>query len=112
MINSIFKYIPLSIRPLLFSLGALGFLFPSVSETTFLFCLKPDVNPLTISRSSDNQILTDNDELNEFFMNSGVANIEKWISPFSSIFKIILVLFISIALVTLIYKTLRKLIIN
>ena len=79
MINSIFKYIPLSIRPLLFLLGALGFLFPSVSETTFLFCLKPDVDPLTISRSSDNQVLTDNDELNEFFINSGVANIEKWI---------------------------------
>ena len=79
MTNSILKYIPLSIRPLLFLLGALGFLFPNISETTFLFCLKSNVDPLVISRSSDNQILTDNDELNEFFVNNDIVNIEKWI---------------------------------
>jgi len=47
-----------------------------------------------------------------FFLGDQYANIEQWISPFSSIFKIIIILSISVALVTLIYKTLRKLIIN
>ena len=47
-----------------------------------------------------------------FYLGDNYANIERWISPFSSGFKIIIILFISVALVTLIYKTLRKLIIN
>ena len=47
-----------------------------------------------------------------FFLGDNYGNIEKWISPFSSIFKIIIITFISVALITLIYKTLRKLIIN
>ena len=47
-----------------------------------------------------------------FYLGDNYANIEKWISPFSSIFKIIIIISISVALVTLIYKTLRKLIIN
>ena len=47
-----------------------------------------------------------------FYLGDNYVNIEKWISPFSSIFKLFIVLFISVALVTLIYKTLRKLIIN
>ena len=47
-----------------------------------------------------------------FYLGDNYANIETWISPFSSILKIIIISCISIALVTLIYKTLRKLIIN
>tara|TARA_Y100001970_G_scaffold249759_1_gene320708 strand:- start:4242 stop:7601 length:3360 start_codon:yes stop_codon:yes gene_type:complete len=74
-----FKYIPLGLRPLIFLIGALGFLFPNTSETTFLFCLKPSVEPLVISRSSSDQVLTDNNELNEFFVSNGIVNIEEWI---------------------------------
>ncbi len=47
-----------------------------------------------------------------FYLGDNYVNIEKWISPFSSIFKIIIIVSISVALVTLIYKTLRKIIIN
>ena len=46
------------------------------------------------------------------YLGDNYVNIEKWISPFSSIFKTIIVLTISFAFVTLIYKTLRKLINN
>ena len=38
--------------------------------------------------------------------------LEKWISPFSSIFKAIIILLIGVGLIILIYKTLRKLIVN
>ena len=44
-----------------------------------------------------------------FYLGDNYANIEIWISPVSSIFKRIIVLAISCALITLIYKTLRKL---
>tara|TARA_B100000579_G_scaffold223573_1_gene182942 strand:+ start:369 stop:1025 length:657 start_codon:yes stop_codon:yes gene_type:complete len=47
-----------------------------------------------------------------FYLGDNYANIEKWISPFSSVFKAIIVLIISGALISLIYKTLRKLINN
>tara|TARA_Y100001968_G_scaffold5652_1_gene4955 strand:- start:285 stop:941 length:657 start_codon:yes stop_codon:yes gene_type:complete len=47
-----------------------------------------------------------------FYLGDSYGNIEKWLSPFSSIIKIIIVLMIAVALITLIYKTLRKLIIN
>ena len=47
-----------------------------------------------------------------FYLGDNYANIGTWISPFSSILKIIIILIISMALITLIYKTLRKLIIN
>ena len=47
-----------------------------------------------------------------FILGDNYGNIEKWMSPFSSIFKTIIILFISISFITLIYKTLRKLIIN
>ena len=47
-----------------------------------------------------------------FYLGDNYAQIEKWISPFSSIFKIIIISCIAIALVALIYKTLRKLIMN
>ncbi len=47
-----------------------------------------------------------------FYLGNNYRNIEQWISPFSSIFKTILILIISIAFINLIYKTLRKLIIK
>ncbi len=47
-----------------------------------------------------------------FYLGDNYANIQKWISPFSSIFKTIILLSISTAIIILIYKTLRKLIIN
>ena len=47
-----------------------------------------------------------------FYLGDNYANIETWISPFSSIFKTIIVIIISFALITLIYKTLHKLINN
>ncbi len=47
-----------------------------------------------------------------FYLGDNYANIETWISPFSTIFKIIIISIISIALITLIYRTLRKLINN
>ena len=47
-----------------------------------------------------------------FYLGDNYGNIEKWISPFSSIFKLIILLILSFGLITLIYKTLRKLIIN
>tara|TARA_B100000965_G_C19319050_1_gene637880 strand:+ start:63 stop:719 length:657 start_codon:yes stop_codon:yes gene_type:complete len=47
-----------------------------------------------------------------FYLGDSYGNIEKWISPFSSIFKTIIILSISFALIILIYKTLRKIIIN
>jgi len=47
-----------------------------------------------------------------FYLGDSYGSIQKWISPFSSIFKIIIILIISVSLITLIYKTLRKLIMN
>ena len=47
-----------------------------------------------------------------FYLGDSYRSIEKWISPFSSIFKTIIVLFFCLALITLIYKTLRKLIVK
>tara|TARA_B100000700_G_scaffold299992_1_gene367623 strand:- start:109 stop:765 length:657 start_codon:yes stop_codon:yes gene_type:complete len=45
-----------------------------------------------------------------FYLGDNYSKIEIWISPFSSIFKTMIVLVISGALITLIYKTIRKLI--
>ena len=47
-----------------------------------------------------------------FYLGDNYRSIEKWISPFSSVFKIIIIVSISAVLINLIYKTLRKLIIN
>ena len=47
-----------------------------------------------------------------FYLGDNYAKIGNWISPFSSIFKSLIILSISFALVILIYKTLRKLIIK
>ena len=47
-----------------------------------------------------------------YYLGDNYINIEKWISPFSSFFKIIIIIIIFGAVITLIYKTLRKLINN
>ena len=47
-----------------------------------------------------------------FYLGDSYPKIEIWISPFANVFKIIIILIISMALITLIYKTLRKLMIN
>ena len=47
-----------------------------------------------------------------FYLGDSYVNIEKWISPFSSVFKKIIILIIAVAFINLIYKTLHKLIIN
>jgi len=47
-----------------------------------------------------------------FYLGDGYTNIEGWIRPLSSFFKIIILLLISIALVYIIYKTLRQLIVK
>jgi len=47
-----------------------------------------------------------------YYLGDNYGKIEQWISPFSSIFKTIIVLSISAALIILIYQTLRKLINN
>ena len=47
-----------------------------------------------------------------FYLGDNYANIQTWISPFSTIFKTIIVLILSGVLITVIYKTLRKLINN
>ena len=47
-----------------------------------------------------------------FYLGDNYGNIEQWMSPFSSISKTIIMLIFAVALITLIYKTLRKLIIK
>tara|TARA_Y100001968_G_scaffold153270_1_gene140079 strand:+ start:277 stop:933 length:657 start_codon:yes stop_codon:yes gene_type:complete len=47
-----------------------------------------------------------------FYLGDSYQNIEVWLSPFSSIFKIIILIILSVALITLIYKALRKLIVK
>tara|TARA_Y100001968_G_scaffold153196_1_gene140022 strand:+ start:405 stop:1064 length:660 start_codon:yes stop_codon:yes gene_type:complete len=45
-----------------------------------------------------------------FYLGDRYTNIEQWLSPFSSVFKVIILSVISILLINLIYKTLRKII--
>ncbi len=45
-----------------------------------------------------------------YYLGDSYQTIEKWISPFSNIFKTIILIIISIALMILIYKTLQKII--
>ena len=47
-----------------------------------------------------------------FYLGESYRSIEQWISPFSSVFKGLILFVISIFLINLIYKTLRKLIIK
>ena len=70
------------------------------------------ITPFLIWTSAGSLIWTLFLTITGFYLGDSYRNIEKWISPFSSIFKIIIIIIISFAVITLIYKTLRKLIIN
>ena len=70
------------------------------------------ITPFLIWTSAGSLIWTLFLTITGVYLGDSYRNIEKWISPFSSIFKIIIIIIISFALITLIYKTLRKLIIN
>ena len=73
--------ISLNLKPLILILGALGMLFssePEISEGTFLFCLKSNVEPFEIVRS-ELGVSISHQELNDYFFSRGVVDIEKWI---------------------------------
>ena len=70
------------------------------------------ITPFLIWTSAGSLIWTLFLTITGFYLGDSYRNIEKWISPFSSTFKIIIIIILSIALISLIYKTLRKLINN
>jgi len=73
--------IRLVVKPLIFILGVLSLLLasdPTPRQDVFLFCLKGDVSPLTINKTS-NDFSVDNNQLNDFFADKGISNIEKWL---------------------------------
>ena len=76
------KFIVNLTKPLIFLIGVLSFSFASVnaqwSKESFLFCLKKDVNPLTINKIN-NSISVDIDVLNNFINDEEIVNIESWI---------------------------------
>lgn len=47
-----------------------------------------------------------------FYLGDGYSNIGAWLKPFSSFFKLIILVLISIAFIHIIYKTIRKLIVK
>tara|TARA_B100000965_G_scaffold388435_1_gene392962 strand:+ start:74 stop:730 length:657 start_codon:yes stop_codon:yes gene_type:complete len=47
-----------------------------------------------------------------YYLGDNYRNIAQWISPFSSIFKTVLIVTIAVAFISLIYKTIRKIIMN
>ena len=68
-------------KPLIFILGVLSFCFasePERSDQSFLMCLKSDIAPLNINRSSDS-VSVDFDEINFFIQSENILNIEPWI---------------------------------
>ena len=68
-------------KPLIFILGVLSFCFasePERSGQSFLMCLKSDIAPLNINRSSDS-VSVDFDEINFFIQSENILNIEPWI---------------------------------
>ena len=69
------------IKTILLLAGLVVFAFGEAANTldhTFLFCLKHEILPLQISRSS-NGFIVDNIELNSFFKSYQISNIEPWI---------------------------------
>ena len=70
------------------------------------------ITPFLVWTSAGSLIWTLFLTITGFYLGDSYRNIENWISPFSSFFKTIIVVLISVALIILIYKTLRKLIIN
>ena len=63
----------------LIALSSMGFTrTPEVSKNTFLFCLKKDI-PLLQIDSKNNRVTVDIPELNSFFDQNGIYNIERWL---------------------------------
>ena len=63
-----------NLKPLIIALGALGFLFPNqpiISETSFLFCLKPQVAPFEINRNNDDFVVDNEENLLEIPVSYG-----------------------------------------
>ena len=72
-----------SLRKIMVSLSLLigGFSFiisAEVSKTTFLFCLKPEIEPLSIIKD-DAQLLVDNHILQSFIDDNQIIDIERWL---------------------------------
>ena len=60
-------------------LSSLTILMGSESrQSTFLFCLKPDIQPLSISKSND-RLLVDNSSIQNFIDSHDIENIEPWL---------------------------------
>ncbi|SVE23494.1 uncharacterized protein METZ01_LOCUS476348, partial [marine metagenome] len=73
--------IRIMIKPLVIILGVLSLLLstePIPRQDTFLFCLKGEVEPLTINRFEDG-FTVDNNQLNRFFIDNAISDIEKWL---------------------------------
>ena len=73
--------IRLVIKPLIFILGVLSLLLandPAPRQDVFLFCLRGEINPLTINKSG-NSFSVDNNQLNDFFAEKGINDVEKWL---------------------------------
>ena len=51
---------------------------PQTSENTFLFCLKPNIQPLEITKR-DGELTVNIEELNNLFRSHQVKDIEPWI---------------------------------
>ena len=77
MNNSFFKKVIITLSLLI---GSSGFIFANnISQSTFLFALKHDINPLTISKE-DNILSVDNHAIQSFIDNNNIENIEPWLS--------------------------------
>ena len=61
-------------------IGGSGFIFSNnMSESTFLFALKHEIEPLTISKTDDN-LFVDNSAIQKFIDTYDIKNIEPWLS--------------------------------
>ena len=77
MNNSFFKKVIITLSLLI---GSSGFIFANnISQSTFLFALKHDINPLTISKEG-NILSVDNHAIQSFIDNNNIENIEPWLS--------------------------------
>jgi subtilisin family serine protease len=69
------------LKPLVFLLGALSFLFSNtkISDSTFLFCLQSYIKPLQISIEDESFLIQNNKDLENFLIENHVINLEEWI---------------------------------